>query len=131
MYLKVELEVREDKNPGSQDLTNNTSAASACGHSHLLTHHRDKPHRCLCLCDSAHPTDLTVQPVRHVLFLRCHDDARWLLGGDRVCPAAIQGAAASPCKCSPSPSQVSALMQILKTNDQITFVRSQGYCMFK
>lgn len=48
-YLKAELEVQEDKNPGSQDLTDNTSAASVCGHSYLLTHHRDKLHRCLCL----------------------------------------------------------------------------------
>lgn len=125
-YLKAELKVQEDKNPGSQDLTNNTPAASVCGHSYLLTRHRDKPLTASVSCDSesAHPTDLTVQSARHVLFLHCHDDARWLLGGDCVCPATIQGGAASPCKRSPSPSQVSVLMQISKTNCQTTFVRS-------
>lgn len=77
-----------------------------------------------CDSESAHPTYLTVQAARHVLFLHCHDGAGWLLGGDCVCPAAIQGGAANPCKCSPFPSQVSTLVQILKTNYQIIFVRS-------
>lgn len=44
-YLKAKLGVQEDKNPGSQALTNNTSAASVCGHFYLLTHHRGKPRR--------------------------------------------------------------------------------------
>lgn len=76
------------------------------------------------------PAHLTIQTSRHVLFLRCHNDAHWLVGGDCICPAAIRGGAASSCKCSRLPPQVSARSGSDKWSSDIV-LGNEGFCKFK